>query len=284
LSIGSLTLFFTLLIGLSSTSSPLANGYDFESTIQEGYVEYESLVFEDHLYYTLSVVWGKIEKNGMKIGYGVFLESKTNDRYEVEISDRFFSRVLPVNARGDTIAHYFDIPNLTDPVLVVYNRAGMIMFEMNLPLARNVDEFDNLALLTTQGLNRPEVLTKTELVLGVKSYYSILVGASILIFISLVALISIVVVKTIRKKNEVLTIKIKDHDSSLFGSNYDKDFSTNELFEKYDRFNEPRYDFNQDYDALTPEQKQDKMAELMRLYNKGEITSDQLNNELRRLW
>jgi len=192
--------------------------------------------------------------------------------------------LVPTNARGDTIAHFFEISNLSDPVLIVYNRAGMIMFEMKLPKVGNITEFDNMTVLTTQGLNRPEVILKTELVLGVKSYYSILIGASILIFLSLIALVSIVIFKGIRKKNELVSEKVKIQESSLFGTDYKRDFSTNDLFEKYDRLSETKYDFNQDYDLLTPDEKQNKMAELMRLYNKGEITSDQLNNELRRLW
>jgi len=271
-----------VLLSMLSIVVPVSSLIEFESVIQEGYLEYEVLSYEDNIYYTLQVVWGKINKNGIRIGYGIFLENKTNDRYEVVISDRFFSRNLVPNSRGDTIAHYFEIKNLTNPKLTIFNRGGNVMYTMDLPTVKSVAEYNQKILIANLGLNNPDIIEKTELAMGIKSYYSILIGATLLIFLSLIALAFILLRKLSLSKDSL--IGVRPRPTNYFGSRYTENDKEQDVFASYSKVKNQKYDFDQDYDCLSPQEKQKRMAELMRMFNNGEISIDQLNNELRRLW
>lgn len=271
---------YLLLSSLLIFMMPLSTIDDFESTIQTGYKEYEVLVNENNLYYNLQIIWGKIDKGGTKIGYGVYLENKTNDSYQVVIADRFFSREIKQNSRGDTIAHFFEVKNLTNPTLFIYNRQNIIVYQMKLPTVQSVSDFDQRAIISNLGLNDSSDIVVTELELGMRSYYTILLISVIVIFVSLIVLAIVLLRKLSVQKIEPNQKEIKP--IHFFGSTFvDQQKTTNES----DPFaNQIKYDFDQEYDHLSVPEKQKKMAQLMRLYNDGLITIDQLNQELRRLW
>jgi hypothetical protein len=270
-----------VLLSFIHIMMPISSISDFESTIQTGYIEYEVLVDDDNLYYNLQIIWGKIDQGETKIGYGVFLESKTNDSYQVVISDRFFSREIRSDARGDTVAHYFDVKNLTNPKLYIYNRSGKIMFEMKLPTVESTSQYDNKVSINNIGLNNSSAIEKTELELGVRSYYTILIASTLVIFVSLIILAIILLKKLSTTKMDTNNTGIKP--LHFFGATEESKRKNYVLDDAY-KIMQNDYDFDQDYDLLTVQEKQKKMAELMRLYNKGDITIDQLNHELRRLW